>query len=62
MCALPLVSSFRELLLKKQQAQVRYRKLCGRSYCTKYPNYICDNESWGNRSSPTRCPPVLEDC
>ena len=27
--ALPLVDSFRELLLRKQQEQARYRKLCG---------------------------------
>ena len=62
MRTLPLVDSFRELLLRKQQEQARYRKLCGRSYCTKGSNYICANESWGNRSSSTRCLPVSEEC
>lgn len=31
---LPLVPDFRELLLRKKAEQQRYRKLCGRSYCT----------------------------
>ena len=51
MRTLPLVDSFRELLLRKQQEQVRYRKLCGRSYCTKYLDYICVNEL-GERLKP----------
>ena len=51
MRTLPLVDSFRELLLRKQQEQTRYRKLCGRSYCTKYLDYICVNEL-GERLKP----------
>ena len=51
MRTLPLVDSFRELLLRKQQEQARYRKLCGRSYCTKYLDYICVNEL-GERLKP----------
>ena len=41
---LPLVSEFRKLLLQKKEQQEHYRKLCGRSYCTDYLDYICVNE------------------
>lgn len=39
------------LLLKKREAQVQYRKLCGRSYCKDYLDYICVNEM-GERFKP----------
>ena len=48
---LPLVPDFRELLLRKKAEQQRYRKLCGRSYCTQYLDYICVNEI-GQRLKP----------
>ena len=48
---LPLVPDFRELLLRKKAEQQRYRKLCGRSYCTQYLDYICVNEM-GQRLKP----------
>ncbi len=48
---LPLVPDFRELLLKKKEEQARYRKLCGRSYCTEYLDYVCVNEM-GERLKP----------
>lgn len=51
MRTLPLVPDFRELLLKKKEAQARYRKLCGRSYCTKHLDYVCVNEL-GERLKP----------
>ena len=51
MRTLPLVPEFRELLLQKQEQQGRYRKLCGRSYCTDYLDYICVNEI-GERLKP----------
>lgn len=51
MRTLPLVPDFRELLLKKKEAQARYRKLCGRSYCTEYLEYVCVNEL-GERLKP----------
>lgn len=51
MRTLPLVPDFRELLLRKKAEQQRYRKLCGRSYCTQYLDYICVNEM-GQRLKP----------
>lgn len=51
MRTLPLVPDFRALLLKKKEEQARYRKLCGRSYCTEYLDYICVNEL-GERLKP----------
>ena len=51
MRTLPLVPDFRDLLLKKKEEQARYRKLCGRSYCTEYIEYICVNEI-GERLKP----------
>lgn len=51
MRTLPLVPDFRKLLLKKKEAQARYRKLCGRSYCTEYLEYVCVNEL-GERLKP----------
>ena len=51
MRTLPLVPDFRDLLLKKKEEQARYRKLCGRSYCTEYLDYICVNEL-GERLKP----------
>ena len=51
MRTLPLVPDFRNLLLKKKEEQARYRKLCGRSYCTEYIEYICVNEI-GERLKP----------
>lgn len=51
MRTLPLVPDFRALLLKKKEEQARYRKLCGRSYCTEYLDYVCVNEL-GERLKP----------
>ena len=51
MRTLPLVPEFRELLLQKKEQQEHYRRLCGRSYCTDYLDYICVNEI-GERLKP----------
>lgn len=51
MRTLPLVPEFRTLLLNKKEEQARFRKLCGRSYCTDYLDYICVNEL-GERLKP----------
>lgn len=51
MRTLPLVPDFRDLLLKKKEEQAHYRKLCGRSYCTEYLDYVCVNEL-GERLKP----------
>ena len=40
---LPLVPQFKELLLRKKAQQEEYRKVCGRSYCKDYLDYICVN-------------------
>ena len=39
--SLPLVPFIRNWLLEKRAQQEKNRKLCGRSYCTKYLDYIC---------------------
>lgn len=49
---LPLTPAIRVLLLKKREAQAQYRKLCGRSYCKDYLDYICVNEI-GERFKPS---------
>ncbi len=51
MRTLPLVPVFRELLLQKKKDQQRYQKLCGRSYCTDYQEYVCVNQI-GERIKP----------
>ncbi len=51
MRTLPLVPDFRELLLEKKNRQEYYRKLCGRSYCKEYLDYVCVNEL-GERLKP----------
>ncbi len=51
MRTLPLIPDFRELLLKKKEEQAHCRKLCGRSYCTDYLDYVCVNEM-GERLKP----------
>lgn len=51
MRTLPLAPDFRDLLLKKKEEQARYRKLCERSYCTEYLDYVCVNEL-GERLKP----------
>lgn len=48
---LPLTPAIRTLLLKKREEQVQYRKLCGRSYCKDFLDYICVNEI-GERFKP----------
>ena len=50
---MPLVTNFREMLLAKKEKQEHYRKLCGRSYCKEYLDYIFVNEM-GERWKP-RC-------
>ena len=52
MRTIPLVPEFRELLLQKKEQQEHYRKLCGRSYCMKYLDYVCVNEL-GERLKPS---------
>ena len=51
MRTLPLVPEFRELLLRKKEQQEYYKKLCKRSYCTNYLDYVCVNEI-GERLKP----------
>ena len=48
---MPLVTNFREMLLAKKEKQEHYRKLCGRSYCKEYLDYIFVNEM-GERCKP----------
>ena len=48
---MPLVTNFREMLLVKKEKQEHYRKLCGRSYCKEYLDYIFVNEM-GERWKP----------
>ena len=48
---IPLVTNFREMLLAKKEKQEHYRKLCGRSYCKEYLDYIFVNEM-GERWKP----------
>lgn len=48
---MPLVTDFREMLLAKKEKQEHYRKLCGRSYCKEYLDYIFVNEM-GERWKP----------
>lgn len=48
---MPLVTNFRAMLLAKKEKQERYRKLCGRSYCKEYLDYIFVNEM-GERWKP----------
>ena len=48
---LPLVPPFEELLLRMKAQQEMNRKLCGRSYCQKYRDYIYVNEM-GDRIKP----------
>lgn len=48
---MPLVINFREMLLAKKEKQEHYRKLCGRSYCKEYLDYIFVNEM-GERWKP----------
>ena len=48
---MPLVVNFREMLLAKKEKQEHYRKLCGRSYCKEYLDYIFVNEM-GERWKP----------
>ena len=48
---MPLVTNFREMLIAKKEKQEHYRKLCGRSYCKEYLDYIFVNEM-GERWKP----------
>ena len=48
---MPLVTNFRAILLAKKEKQEHYRKLCGRSYCKEYLDYIFVNEM-GERWKP----------
>ena len=48
---MPLVADFRAMLLAKKEKQEHYRKLCGRSYCKEYLDYIFVNEM-GERWKP----------
>lgn len=41
---LPLIAPFENLLIQMQEQQWRNRKLCGRSYCKDYLEYIYVNE------------------
>lgn len=41
MRTLPLAPAFKSKLLEHQQAQEENRRLCGRSYCKRYLDYIC---------------------
>ena len=48
---MPLVTNFRAMLLAKKEKQEHYRKLCGRSYCKEYLDFIFVNEM-GERWKP----------
>ena len=48
---LPLVPAFREKLLEVKKQQEEYKRLCGRSYCKDYLDYICVDPI-GERISP----------
>ena len=48
---LPLVPGFREKLLEVKKQQEEYKRLCGRSYCKDYLDYICVDPI-GERISP----------
>ena len=37
---LPLVAPFKELLLRIKEEQAEQRRICGKSYCTEYLEYI----------------------
>jgi integrase len=51
MRTLPLVPEFREKLLTMKARQEEYRRICGRSYCTDYLDYVCVDEM-GERIKP----------
>ena len=38
--ALPLVAPFRKILLRIKEVQAEQRRVCGKSYCTEYLEYI----------------------
>ncbi|MDD4275942.1 MAG: tyrosine-type recombinase/integrase [Clostridia bacterium] len=40
---LPLISHIEQMLLIEKQKQIENKKLCGKSYCTKYQEYVCVN-------------------
>lgn len=52
MRTLPLVPIFREKLLALRAEQEENRRLCGRSYCKDYLEYVCVNEI-GERINPS---------
>ena len=45
------VSRMLNMSVQKKEQQEHYRRLCGRSYCTDYLDYICVNEI-GERLKP----------
>ena len=49
---LPLVTAFRELLLRKLEEQKELRRLCGKAYCKDFLDYVCVDQL-GKRTSPT---------
>jgi len=51
MRTLPLVPMFKEKLLEAKAAEERNKRLCGRSYCKDYLDYICVDEM-GNLIKP----------
>lgn len=48
---LPLVTPVRDMLLKLREKRAEERKLCGKSYCREYADYICLN-AIGERIKP----------
>ena len=44
MRTLPLVPVFKEKLLKLQEEQKEYRRVCGKCYDKRYTDYICVDE------------------
>lgn len=44
MRTLPLVPVFKEKLLKLQEEQMEYRRVCGKCYDKRYTDYICVDE------------------
>lgn len=51
MRTLPLVPQFRDLLLRKKEAQAEYRRVCGKCYNKAYNDYVCVDEI-GNLIEP----------
>jgi len=52
MRTLPMVSQFRELLLRKKEEQAELRRVCGKCYNKEFLDYVCVN-ALGERIKPS---------